>query len=522
MDGSNSQPSDFFDTVRGGRMLRSHSAFSEANLLKDATQLDTWVFDKVKAFFGSATTNATLGAALREDKLVFFLHLLGLDTTGHAYRPYSKEYLHNIKVVDEGVREITELIEDFYQDGRTAYVFTADHGMSDWGSHGDGHPDNTRTPLIAWGAGVAKPVISSDQDGPAAGHKDGFSADWNLDRIQRNDVSQADIAALLAHLGGLDYPVNSVGELPLAYLAGSPKEKAEALLVNAREILEMYRTKEARKRSTELRYRPFPPLGDEARSIDHRLATVRSAIDDNRPDEAIEQSLQLMQLGLQGLRYLQTYDWLFLRALVTAGYLGWIVFALTTMIDLHVLRGTVGTSRTLSSVIFFSSILTLLYSLLWMQRSSWTYYAYALFPVLFWEEVVARRRGLAEGLNVLVGHVGDVGVFLSLGIKSLSFVALLEVLVSGSPPHCVGWLDESSGLTFAALKVQGYSHREMFSICFIFAAFWPAVYGWDFLRQNTRLLATWALACFAMSVFTLLPVVKVEDINLMFVHRLAQ
>src|ERR1700761_7327249 len=145
---------------------------------QDATALDVWVFDKVKELFKSARTNSTLDAMLREDKVVFFLHLLGLDTTGHSYRPYSKEYLHNIKVVDKGVQEITELVEDFYDDGKTAFVFTADHGMSDWGSHGDGHPDNTRTPLIAWGSGVAKPVTTPDTI--AAGH-DELSADWGLD-----------------------------------------------------------------------------------------------------------------------------------------------------------------------------------------------------------------------------------------------------------------------------------------------------------------------------------------------------
>ncbi|KAK5265514.1 Glycosyl phosphatidyl inositol anchor synthesis, partial [Exophiala xenobiotica] len=169
--------------------------------------LDTWVFDKVKDLFRSARTNSTLDAVLREDKLVFFLHLLGLDTTGHSYRPYSKEYLHNIKVVDQGVQEITKLIDDFYGDGDTAYVFTADHGMSDWGSHGDGHPDNTRTPLIAWGAGVARPEIYRDAKAP--GHEDGFSSDWGLDHVRRHDVDQADVAALMAYLAGVEFPVNS-------------------------------------------------------------------------------------------------------------------------------------------------------------------------------------------------------------------------------------------------------------------------------------------------------------------------
>src|SRR4051812_17432768 len=99
-----------------GRVDAYTYAAEEEDFSKNALHLDMWVFDRVKALFAEAATNSTLNAALRQDKSVFFLHLLGLDTNGHAYRPYSKEYLYNIKVVDEGIKEITRLIEDFYND----------------------------------------------------------------------------------------------------------------------------------------------------------------------------------------------------------------------------------------------------------------------------------------------------------------------------------------------------------------------------------------------------------------------
>lgn len=381
--------------------------------------------------FSAAAKNTTLDHELRHDKNVFFLHLLGLDTTGHAYRPYSKEYLHNIKVVDQGVREMTKLIEEFFGDGKTAFVFTADHGMSDWGSHGDGHPDNTRTPLIAWGSGIAKPVTSASNK--ANGHDDGFSGDWGLDHVQRNDVNQADIAALMAYLAGLDFPVNSVGELPLAYVAGEPMEKAEAALANARGVMEMYKVKEELKKANELRYKAYGPLADELHSVDHRIMKIRSEIEQGHAEQAIVMSQELLHTGLDGLRYLQRYDWLFLRVLVTLGYLGWMAVAITTIIDMHVLHGETQTSRTIATSSTFGAVSAALFSYLFIRKAPLTYYVYAAFPLLFWEEVVARRGALVGGSHVLFKNIKSKRDTAILGIETLAFVAFLEVLVSIFP-----------------------------------------------------------------------------------------
>lgn len=49
---------------------------------------------------------------------------------------FYREYLDNIALVDTGVAEVVSLIEDFFgHDGRTAYVFTSDHGMTNWGKN---------------------------------------------------------------------------------------------------------------------------------------------------------------------------------------------------------------------------------------------------------------------------------------------------------------------------------------------------------------------------------------------------
>ena len=422
---------------------------------KDATELDTWVFDNVKAFFASAETDQDLDSRLRQDKNVFFLHLLGLDTTGHAYRPYSKEYLHNIKVVDKGVQEITQLIDDFYGDDKTAYVFTADHGMSDWGSHGDGHPDNTRTPLIAWGSGVAKPV-TVDQ-GVASGHDDGFSHDWHLDHVQRNDVAQADIATLMSYLAGLPFPVNSVGELPLAFLSAEDSVKAQAMLVNAQEILEMYRIKEETKKATELRYKPFFGFAHVDKSAEKRADLIAQTIAQGNYRQSIEDADTLMKLALQGLRYLQTYDWLFLRTMVTMGYLGWVAFAFTMALDQHVLNCKVEASRSFASITVFSSLLVALFSFLFVRASPSTYYAYAFFPVMFWEEVFARRAAVVEATALLSHHLSTKDA-VTLGLNLIGFIGILETMVTRTtitPFHSVA----NHGNTGAKLLPPRNVHR---------------------------------------------------------------
>lgn len=73
------------------------------------------------------------------------------------------------------------------------------------GSHGDGHPSNTDTPLVAWGAGVRYPVPVSHNH-----HSENIvlfvdkhvhdmptPPEWGLDGIERLDVNQADIAPLM-------------------------------------------------------------------------------------------------------------------------------------------------------------------------------------------------------------------------------------------------------------------------------------------------------------------------------------
>uniref|UniRef100_A0A8D2EB70 GPI ethanolamine phosphate transferase 1 n=1 Tax=Theropithecus gelada TaxID=9565 RepID=A0A8D2EB70_THEGE len=226
----------------------SYDAKREDFGAQDATKLDTWVFDNVKDFFRHARNNQSLFSKINEEKIVFFLHLLGIDTNGHAHRPSSRDYKDNIKKVDDGVKEIVSMFNHFYgNDGKTTFIFTSDHGMTDWGSHGAGHPSETLTPLVTWGAGINYPQRVSAQQ-----FDDSFLKEWRLENWKRLDVNQADIAPLMTSLIGVPFPLNSVGILPVDYLNNTDLFKAESMFTNAVQILEQFKVKMTQKKEVTL------------------------------------------------------------------------------------------------------------------------------------------------------------------------------------------------------------------------------------------------------------------------------
>jgi len=46
--------------------------------------------------------------------------------------------MENIQIVDDIVRQTETIFSEFFQDEETSFIFTADHGMSEIGNHGDG------------------------------------------------------------------------------------------------------------------------------------------------------------------------------------------------------------------------------------------------------------------------------------------------------------------------------------------------------------------------------------------------
>ena len=96
----------------------SYSSELESFVGKDnADHLDKWVFDKVSDFFEMAEKNATMSNMLKQEKTVFFLHLLGIDTNGHKNKPMSKSFeksahvAHMRKYPEEYKEEISKFLD---------------------------------------------------------------------------------------------------------------------------------------------------------------------------------------------------------------------------------------------------------------------------------------------------------------------------------------------------------------------------------------------------------------------------
>lgn len=339
---------------------------------------DKWPFDRLFDLFEEAKLDLDLNDKLRSDRVFFMLHLLGHDTNGHAYGPHSVEYADNTRFIDGKVEELVKRVAQFYNDDKSVFLFTADHGMSDGRSHGDGDPDNTRTPLIVWGAGVAGPEDNHPPENGKYNSQDAYSAPWGtLSRLRRRDIRQADLAPLVSSLLGIPIPLQSEGKLPIEYLRDK-RFAAQALLRNCKQMLENYRVKETHQRQKHAWWSPFVPYKTSVAMAHQRLHALERSGSVN-----VEKCDELMRDISDGIHYLNTYDQTILFALMTAGFLGWMVFGSLAVIKLYTAYGRFYSDRTSildPSYVVSAGVFTTLSVYLYGRSAPLGHYCYAFFP----------------------------------------------------------------------------------------------------------------------------------------------
>ena len=449
----------------------------------DASKLDTWVFEHVRNFFERASTDSDLRDQVSQDQVVFFLHLLGIDTNGHSHRPTSQEVIDNLRLVDREVQQMVEIIDSYFGDGNTAYVFTSDHGMTNWGSHGAGLPDETMTPLICWGAGVK--VATSSRHSKVNYH-DSYSERWGLGRYERVDVEQADIAPLMSTLIGVPTPVNSEGVLPLSYIHYNQGFLANSIYANARQLLEQFRVKAERIRSNSLPYafKPYSKLSIEEMG-DYKLK-IRNHIREQEYQEAIDLSQHLIVLIKEGVWYYHTYHRPALMLATTLGFLGWISYTILTILDQNVRTTTAADSavthragwKTYRYPLKTTVVVATIFLLLFVQRSPLLYYSYYGIAVISWSCVWRNKHTMGVALLRAKTNLA----------ASFKIVAAAVLALCG-----------------LELLVLSFFFREGLTVGLLLLSLWP--YITPLPSTHIKLCLSWSFACFALSVFPLLPVV---------------
>lgn len=295
------------------------------------TLQDIWTLKKASAFLNSSHANPDLHSRLMEDKIVLYMQLNGVDTSGHYWHSENAGFLKKVEVLDAVVRNLTAAVEDFYgNDGSTAFLLTSDHGQTPEGRHGGGEPTCTRTPVLAWGSGIRKsnrmkrwlhphPLLDSPELLQFGG--------------VRYDVEHADLTPLMSVLIGVPIPMNSEGVLPRQFLDGPSKKALVASLANAKQLYAQVQVKSGQKSQRTFWFKPFPHAGTIERILAEvasllRVVPTNSDLSDAQVEEVSRLGDTAITLSADGLHYFQTYDHAFLRLVISSAYVFFILFSL--------------------------------------------------------------------------------------------------------------------------------------------------------------------------------------------------
>ena len=118
------------------------------------------------------------------------------------------------------------------------------------------------------------------------------------------------------------------------------------------------------------------------------IATIEKLVESEEWYGARRLSAELIETGLNGLHYLQTYDRLLIRVIVTTAYVGWAAYASLFLFRPLDYATTPQKPSWSSSVVSTAAYITLaaFWILFTIQRSPWAFYAYIAFPCYFWQQ----------------------------------------------------------------------------------------------------------------------------------------
>lgn len=160
---------------------------------------------------------------------------------------------------------------------------------------------------------------------------------------------------------------------------------------------------------------------------------IRQRIDAQEYLRAELLSKDLIQLCLRGLRYFQTYDWLFLRSVITIGYVGWCIYCTEFLIRNHVLnQANIKTPNKMTTLVVIIPLFRFTLSaipklILYADRST----CYPCWFSFCWEPCCGFKRCLRFTMLILHSRSSS-GTELSI-TRALSLSAYDSLLTLASP-----------------------------------------------------------------------------------------
>lgn len=253
--------------------------------------------------------------------------------------------------VDRKIKEVVQLTENFFGDNSTAYIFTSDHGMTDWGSHGSGSTDETETPFIVWGAGINT---------------------FNF----RQNIEQIDITPLISTLIGAPIPINNEvciriisillffiflniyrniifqGVLPWQYLNVTDLKYINyALLNNLKQLT--YQVKANHKMNCEdNEYADWREI-----ELDNKIITLDKDLETDL-NERLKEIINSIKLAKKSLLYFRQYQRTRFLLYLSIMWLGWIIslFFKITGVNRPVIHSFI---LLITNIVFLISIITI-------------------------------------------------------------------------------------------------------------------------------------------------------------------
>ncbi|XP_065078115.1 GPI ethanolamine phosphate transferase 1, partial [Ochlerotatus camptorhynchus] len=302
--------------------------------------------------------------------------------------PYSHLFTENLIIVDKGIEQIVQLIDNITNhDQRTTYIFTSDHGMTDRGSHGSGHPVETETPFVIWGAGVEHWTSLNDDVSNHVAIDGVMVPSW--------DINQADVTPLISALLGQAIPKNNCGKLPRQYLNASKAYVANAMRKNADQLFQQYYQWRMQSSQKWFQWSISQKETDYVTIINKIRNDIEFANNESQYEKVITLCDVLMDVTLEAIDFYHVYYKNELLFILSFAMLGWLFIVLGKIFFLEDIFSEVD-----KKILFTGFVVIIVvcgYNLL--QGVPKIVMFYFILPVFLWIPVLSKWRAYIAMIN---------------------------------------------------------------------------------------------------------------------------